>query len=95
VFYLREQDGMHRYELTGGGMRAKRVLLQGRMVSKFENPIKLNAPRDRWIKFRILANADSIEATIDDQSGTAPGPLSMEGRTVSCFSRARSCGMCR
>ena len=80
VFYLREQDTLHRYELSGGGMRAKRVLLKGQMVPKFEYPFSFDTARDRWVKFRILANGDRIEANFDGKSGVALGPLSADGK---------------
>lgn len=79
VFYLRERDGTHRYELTGGGLRAKRLMLEGRPVAQFANPFKLDAARDRWVPFHITANADAIDVSFDGQTGTAKGPLSMDG----------------
>lgn len=79
VFYLRETDGMHRYELTGYGMRVKRVLLAGQVVPKFANPFTLNTPAGQWVPFRIEAKADGITVTFDSETGTAQGPVSTNG----------------
>ena len=61
-------------------MRAKRVLLEGRMVPKFENPFQLQTSRDGWMKFQITANAERIEVSFDGKTGVAKGPVSMDGR---------------
>lgn len=80
AFYLREADGMHRYELTSGGLRAKRVMLEGKMLSKFAYPISFNdVPQNQWVPFRIEAKTSTITMKLGNQSGVAKGPLSNAG----------------
>ena len=80
VFYLREANGTHRYELTGGGMRAKRVLVAGQMVARFANPLAFNTPKKVWLPFEVDVMASEMTVTFGtDSTGTVAGPLSTAG----------------
>ncbi len=79
LFCFRETDGMHRYELTGQGVRAKRVLLAGKQVAMFANPVKLGTPHGVWVAFSFEVTEKKMVTTFGNQTGTVAGPLSMDG----------------
>lgn len=79
LFCFRETDGMHRYELTGSGLRAKRVLLEGQAVPKFAYPVQLEMQRGQWVPFRFEVGAKRIAVTFEKRSGAVNGPLSTQG----------------
>ncbi|MHC4202193.1 MAG: formylglycine-generating enzyme family protein, partial [Planctomycetota bacterium] len=79
-FFLRETDGKHRYEIAGGGLRAKRVLLNGRRLSKFAFPARFPGTRTQtWYKFIIDTSAARIAVQLGASQGVYPGPLSRAG----------------
>jgi hypothetical protein len=87
IFHLREQDGKHRYELSAGGMRAKRILLEGKQIQNIASPVQsFDVPRDQWVQFRIQVAKDGIVVLFGDQRGEARGPLSITGRNSIDFS---------
>lgn len=83
IFHLRELSGTKRYELSIGGMRVKRVLLEGEVVKKYASPMTFKGiTREEWHPFRIEVSADAITAQFGDQKGIAKGPLEKRGQNL-------------
>jgi len=81
IFHLRQISGTKRYELSIGGMRAKRILLEGEVVKKYASPMSFaGITREEWHPFRIEVSADAITAQFGDQQGIAKGPLEKRGQ---------------
>jgi hypothetical protein len=78
-FFLREADDLHRYQLTTNGLRVKRILLEGKVVSQIASAFTFNCPRNQWIPFRFEVRSTGIIARLGDESGAAKGPLSTNG----------------
>ncbi|MFH0965000.1 MAG: hypothetical protein V2A58_13450 [Planctomycetota bacterium] len=80
-WYLRETDGLHRYEVYGGGVRVKRRLLQGLPVPQFAWPVKFEKTvRGAWYPFVLQADSNGIRVSIGRQVGEVPGPLDGSGK---------------
>jgi hypothetical protein len=82
VFWLRQTDDYHCYDLGTTGLRVKRILLSGQTVSRYAYPIRFKLPDNQWIPVNIDVRTSGINATFADQSGVAPGPLASDGSNV-------------
>lgn len=79
LFCFREVDATHRYELSNGGFRVKRLLLGGQIIPRFANPVKMDTPHARWVPFQIEMSSQSATLSFNGSSGTVNGPLSVDG----------------
>ncbi len=79
--YLREVDGLHRYEANSNLIRDKRRYLAGNPLTKIENVATLPAASlHQWIAFSVVATEDKISFTFGKSSVDFLGPLAMNGK---------------
>ena len=80
VFRLRRVDSKKSIDLNINQMRVKRIVLAGKIVKKFAEPMKFGPlEREKWLPFKIDAGEQAIAVQFGDQKGIAKGPVAIEG----------------
>ena len=80
ALFLREWDGLHRYQLNSRNVTLKRRLLHGQPTSNII-PLVEVAPntREGWIPFRVRVSERMIEYSFAGTTTRIPGPLDTDG----------------
>jgi hypothetical protein len=80
ALFLREWDGVQRYQLDSRRIVAKRRMLQGRRFQDIEVLEGFSEPQEQeWISFRVSASRDGVEYVFGSYSGHIEGPLDTNG----------------
>lgn len=80
ALFVREWDGMHRYQLDSRRVIAKRRLLNGSRLPEIEEAACLGEPvRDRWVPFQAHVSQSSIHFRFGESSVVVEGPLDSDG----------------
>ncbi|MCI0534261.1 MAG: DUF642 domain-containing protein [Verrucomicrobiales bacterium] len=80
ALFLREWDGLQRYQLDSRNIKVKRRLLHGQPTSEII-PIVEFAPsrRKEWTPFRVRVSESMIEYSFAGNVARLPGPLDTDG----------------
>ncbi len=80
ALFLREVEGLQRYEANSSFMRAKRRLLRGLPQTKIVHVATLpDFPLHTWIPFSLMATGKNISFSFGGFDGEIPGPLDTDG----------------
>lgn len=80
ALFVREWDGVQRYQIDSHRIMAKRRLLKGRVPENFENSEELPTPAiHRWIPFRASVSQRGITFQFGEGSTALEGPLDVDG----------------
>ncbi len=78
--FLRQVDGLHRYQVDSRLLRDKRRLLGGLAQMGIVHLAQLPpSPLHQWIPFSLVATAENITFTFGDYTGEIRGPLDTNG----------------
>jgi len=82
-FFIRQQDGMHRYSVTPDRLLVKRLRYDGILAKTIVTVHSFGTPRHRtWIPFTLEAREEKIVFRTGEKVGTIKGPLDMEGSNM-------------
>ena len=80
ALFLREMDGLHRYEANSDLLRAKRRSLGGSLLTNITPVARMpDYPLHQWISFTLLANQDRIVFIFGGHEAEIRGPLDTDG----------------
>ena len=81
--YLREIDGLHRYQASSSLLRVKRRLLGGVLQKSIVHVAALPDPTlHTWIGFTLVATPEQIHFSFGGNEGEIRGPLNTDGSNV-------------
>jgi len=84
--YMRETDGLHRYQLSSQSFKVKRRNLNGALKNTIVEAATLSKPAlGVWIPFSVEVTASKISYQFGEQRGVIPGPLDMDGSNRIAF----------
>ena len=80
ALFLREWDGMHRYQLDSRRALAKRRLLKGARIETAQQIGDFGEPaKNQWLSFKVHISQSAIHFTFGQSTASIEGPLDIDG----------------
>jgi len=80
ALFLREWDGIHRYQLDSRRVLAKRRLLKGARIENIQQVNEFVEPaKNQWIPFHVNASQSGIHFRFGESTAFLEGPLDVDG----------------